>query len=100
LGIAQRSIQVKYPVNVENRKRAKALILNIKTVGDWLTVKRLEKNLTPGQVAAKMGIATCLVKSWERGNSQPDKLQLKVLATVLGFDTKDFEAITSNANLP
>jgi hypothetical protein len=65
LGIAQRSVKLKYPKNCGNQKRDKVLALNIKTAGDWLKVKRLEKNLTPGRVAAKMGIATSLVCAWE-----------------------------------
>jgi hypothetical protein len=58
LGITQRQIQVKYPANLGNQKRSKVLKLNVKTAGDWLKVKRIEKNLTLGHVAAKMGIAT------------------------------------------
>ena len=69
--------------------------LNIKTAGDWLKVKRFEKNLTLGRVAAKMGIATSLVCSWENNTQQPDNHQLKVLASALDFDAKDFEKVTS-----
>ena len=96
MGIAQRSIQVNYPANLGNQKRAKALKVSMKTAGDWLKVKRLEKNLTRSHVAAKMGIATSLVNSWESNNLQPpDSQQLKVLSAVLDFDTKDFETRTS-----
>ena len=95
MGIAQRQIQVKIPAYLGNQKRANALKINMKTAGDWLKVKRLEKNLTPGQVAAKMGIATSLVCSWEGNTQQPDNHQLKVLASVLDFDAKDFEKVTS-----
>ena len=69
--------------------------LNIKTAGDWLKVKRLEQNLTPGRVAAKMGIPSSLVCAWENNYQQPESQQLKVLATVLDFDVKDFEKVTS-----
>jgi DNA-binding transcriptional regulator YiaG len=96
LGIAQRQIHVNYPANLGNQNRAKVLKLNIKTAGDWLKVKRMEKNLTPGHVAAKMGIATSLVCSWESSSRRPDSQQLKVLSSVLGFDAKDFEAHSSN----
>ena len=41
------------------------LAFNIKTIGAWLKAKRLEKNLTHGHVAAKMGFATSLVCVWE-----------------------------------
>jgi len=65
----------------------------MKTAGDWLKVKRLEKNLTLGHVAAKMGIATSLVFAWENNTQQPDNQQLEVLASVLDFDAKNFEKI-------
>jgi ribosome-binding protein aMBF1 (putative translation factor) len=90
LGIAQRTVHAEYTANRRNQKRAKALQLNTRTAGDWLKVKRLEKNLTRGHVAAKMGIATSLVCSWESSTQLPDIGQLKVLAAVLGFDAKDF----------
>jgi len=69
--------------------------MNIKTAGDWLKVKRLERNLTLGHVSEKMGIATSLVCSWESSTRHPDSQQLKVLATVLNFDAKDFEVRAS-----
>ncbi len=68
----------------------------MKTAGDWLKLKRIEKNLTLGHVAAKMGIATSLVCSWESSIRQPDSQQLVVLSSVLGFDAKDFKTYTSN----
>ena len=75
--------------------------LNIKTTGDWIKFKRIEKNLTPGRVAAKMGIATSLICSWENCTQQPDNQQLEALSSVLGFDAKDFKTHTSNfMNLP
>src|ERR1035441_6827609 len=73
LGIAQRTIHVKYPLNRGNQRRSKVLKLNIKTVGDWLKVKRVEKNLMPCHLAGKMGIATSLVCSWESNTCQPDR---------------------------
>jgi len=37
-----------------------------------------------------MGIATDLVRSWEDGTSRPSGQQLKVLASLFGYDT-DFD---------
>jgi DNA-binding transcriptional regulator YiaG len=91
LGIAQRTVHVKHPANLANQKRANVLKLNIKSVGDWLKFKRLERNLTLGRVAAKMGIAASLVYAWENNTQQPKNHQLKVLSSVLEFDAKDFE---------
>jgi transcriptional regulator with XRE-family HTH domain len=71
------------------------LKFNIKTAGDWLKVRRIEKNLTPSHVAVKMGIATTLVYSWENCTRQPDSQQLEALSSVLGFNLKDFETLNS-----
>lgn len=91
MGIAQRQIHVNYSMISGNQKRDNMLKLNTKTVGDWLKVKRLEKNLTRSHVAAKMGIATSLVCAWENDTQQPDNQQLRMLASVLDFDTKVFK---------
>ena len=96
LGIAQRSIRVKFSQKVRKSKQDKPLPDGIKTIGDWIQVKRIEKNLTPCHVAAKMGIASSLVCSWENSSKRPDSQQLKVLSSVLGFDAKDFESHSSN----
>jgi ribosome-binding protein aMBF1 (putative translation factor) len=58
---------------------------SIKTIADWIQAKRTEKNLTPCHLAAKMGIAAALVRSWEDGTREPDDEQLRVLITVLGI---------------
>jgi DNA-binding transcriptional regulator YiaG len=91
LGIAQRQIQVKHTTNFGNQRRSNLLKINIRTAGDWLKVKRLEKNLSLGRAAAKMGIAASLVYAWENNTQQPENHQLKVLASVLDFDAKKFK---------
>jgi len=62
------------------------LITSIKTVGDWIQVKRQAKNLTPYQLAAKMGIATALIHAWEGGTCEPDELQRQILSSFLVVD--------------
>jgi DNA-binding transcriptional regulator YiaG len=84
LGIAQRTVSIEFARNQKKTPSAKPLPESVKTIGDWIQAMRVEKNLTSGHVAAKMGIATSVVRSWEDGTSQPDDRQLKVLATLLG----------------
>jgi ribosome-binding protein aMBF1 (putative translation factor) len=86
LGIAQRQISINYAQKSRKQQRSKPLPASIQTIGDLIQVKRMEKNLTPGHLAAKMGIATTLVRSWEDGTIQPDKQQLMALANHLRFD--------------
>ena len=59
---------------------------NVKTLGKWLKMKRIEKNLTPHNVAEKMGIASANICSWETGIGTPDSQYMTLLATILGFD--------------
>jgi ribosome-binding protein aMBF1 (putative translation factor) len=87
LGIAQRQIRIKFSHKLRKCQRSKPLPTSINTLGDWIQVKRMEKNLSPCHLAAKMGVATALVRSWENGTTQPNNRQLEVLANLLGFDT-------------
>jgi ribosome-binding protein aMBF1 (putative translation factor) len=101
LGIAQRTIRIKYAQKSRKDPRVKPLPVSIKAIGDWIQVKRREKNLTRCHLALKMGIATVLIQSWEDGTSQPNGQQLEVLSSVLGLNAKLFETLTSHPmNLP
>jgi|ERR1039458_4169500 ribosome-binding protein aMBF1 (putative translation factor) len=95
LGIAQRRISIKFSHKLRKQNHAKPLPESIQTIGDWIQVKRHEKNLTSAHLATKMGIATNLIRSWEAGTSQPDKQQLKVLASLFGNDA-DFDPTQKN----
>jgi ribosome-binding protein aMBF1 (putative translation factor) len=88
LGIAQRQIHTKFDQKQGHRCKHNLLPINVKTIGEWIKVKREAKNLTSGHVATKMGIAQSVVRSWEDGNSQPDHQQFKFLAKLFGFDPK------------
>ena len=60
----------------------------IKTVGNWIQAKRIERNLSPSHLAAKMGIATALVRSWENDECQPNERQQGFLAKLLEFSNR------------
>src|ERR1700735_1665364 len=60
LGIAQRTVTVEFEQKKRLLTHHKLLPLSIKTVGDWICSKRIGKNLFPGHLAAKMGIASVL----------------------------------------
>jgi len=90
LGIAQRQIRIKFSQKLRKQRNYKPLPESIKSLGDWTQVKRHEKNLTPGHLAAKMGIATSLLLSWEDGDSQPDGQQMKGLVSLFRYDA-DFD---------
>jgi ribosome-binding protein aMBF1 (putative translation factor) len=95
LGIAQRQIRIKYAQKSRNQKQPKPLPASINTLGDLIQVKRTAKNLTPGHLALKMGIATALVRSWEDGTIQPNSQQIETLASLLGFDAGVYPHLSS-----
>ena len=62
---------------------------NMQSLGDWIRFKRSERNLAPGHLAAKMGIAASLVCAWEEGESQPDENHIGILARIFGERPKE-----------
>jgi ribosome-binding protein aMBF1 (putative translation factor) len=90
LGIAQRTITAKYAPTSKNKANAKPLAESVKTIGDWIKSQRERKNLNPGHVASKMGIAHALILAWESNLSEPDSHQKASLARALGLDADAF----------
>ena len=99
MGIAQRQIHIKFDRKQARKTNANPLPTSIKTMGDWIKVKRTDKNLTSGHVATKMGIAQSLVRSWEAGESRPDSQQLKVLEIIFGTALAPILAFTKTARI-
>ena len=99
MGIAQRQIHIKFKQKHAQKHRANSLTDNIKMIGGWIKVKRTQKNLTSGHVAAKMGIPHAVVRSWEAGECRADCHQLNDLAKILGIDAQDFKAHLAGAKI-
>jgi ribosome-binding protein aMBF1 (putative translation factor) len=86
LGIAGRSITVKFTSNQKEIRCLKPSKNNANSIGGWIQLKRIKRNLTPGHLAAKMGIAAALVCAWEGDLEKPDEQQIKGLAKIFGCD--------------
>jgi ribosome-binding protein aMBF1 (putative translation factor) len=89
LGIAHRHIQAIYTGRSRKQTARNCLSEKIQSLGDWIQAKRIEQNLTHWHLAQKMGIASGLVKAWERGSRVPDANQMQCLAAALGVDVTD-----------
>jgi ribosome-binding protein aMBF1 (putative translation factor) len=87
LTFAERQIEVNFPQNASNQKPSKPLIQSVKTMTDWIRLNRQAKNLTPGQLAAKMGIAAQVIRSWEGGTCTPHTLHIAKMELVFGMNT-------------
>jgi len=86
LGIAQRTIHVKFAVKPKQSLKPNPLPVNIQSIGDLIQTRRQAKNLTPGHLAFKMGITASMISAWEDGSFRPDDAQLNLLAKILEFD--------------
>jgi transcriptional regulator with XRE-family HTH domain len=56
----------------------------VKTVGERISDWRRARNLTQGQLSAKLGVSQPTVSKWEQGRDVPGGENLQNLATVLG----------------
>jgi ribosome-binding protein aMBF1 (putative translation factor) len=82
LGIACRTVSVKFEQKKRLLTHHKHLRIKVKTIGDWICANRIGKNLSPGHLAAKMGIAATVIYAWEDGTGHPREEQIKFLAEV------------------
>jgi DNA-binding transcriptional regulator YiaG len=82
LGIARRTVFIKFEQKKRLLTHHKHLSLSIKTIGDWICSNRIKNNLAPCHLAAKMGITGALVRAWERGVSQPSEEQILGLTRI------------------
>ena len=87
LGIAQRSVMVKYDDSKERYSRRKLIPANPKTLGDHLLLKRIEANLTQPEVAQKAGVSARTVRKWEHGIACPTEDHWHALTHILGLDS-------------
>jgi DNA-binding transcriptional regulator YiaG len=86
LGIAQRSVSVKYDGSKEKYSPRKLIPVNPKTLGDRLLLKRIEADLTQPEVAQKAGVSARMVRKWEHGHACPSEHHWQALKRILRMD--------------
>lgn len=87
LGIAQRSVWVKYDDSKERNSRRKLIPVNPKTLGDHLLLKRIEADLSQPEVAQKAGVLVRTVRKWEHGIVCPTEGHWQALTGILCLDS-------------
>jgi len=86
LGIAQRSVTVKYDDSKEHYSRRKLIPVNPKTLGDHLHLKRIAADLSQSEVAQKTGVSVRIVRKWEYGQACPTEGHWQALKLILHLD--------------
>jgi len=83
LAFTQRTIRASRRHISANRRRTKPFPATVKTFGDELQVKCLEKGLSARQLAVALETSVSTVTAWERNESLPNRSQFAMLNQVL-----------------
>ncbi len=68
-------------------------MFDVKRVSNTIKTKRIEKNMTQGDLADKLFVSFQAVSNWERGNAMPDISKLEDLCTVLEISVDELLGI-------
>ena len=60
--------------------------MTVKTLGDHIQFKRVEKGFTYAELAVKTKVAKSKVLLWEKDTKLPNELQWKAMESLTGLD--------------
>jgi len=83
LGISQRTITIQYQALTPRKPSRKLIPVEVKTLGDWLQIKRIEANLSQAEVAQRMGVGDKHVRAWEHDQLVPTETEWIALSKIL-----------------
>ena len=63
--------------------------MNQQATGNFIALKRREKNLTQEQLAEKIGVSNKTISKWENGKCMPDYAVVEILCDVLGISVSE-----------
>lgn len=87
LGIAHRTKVVKIS-HFQRFSPRKLIPVNVKSLGDYLLLKRIEANLSQPELALKLAVTVRKIKAWEHDQLVPTGAEWQVLATVLALESQ------------
>jgi DNA-binding transcriptional regulator YiaG len=87
LGIAQRTVEAPLPDFKQRFSARKLVPTQVKTLGDYLLLKRIKANLSQPEVAAKAGFTMRKIKTWENDRIRPTEAEWHILAKVLDLES-------------
>jgi len=88
LGIAHRTVHVKFDHFKQRFSARKLIPVNVKSLGDYLLLKRIEADLSQPEVAIKAGVSTRTVRKWEHGHACPTEDHWQALAHIMSLDSR------------
>ena len=73
--------------------------MNLYTIGNYIQLKRKEKNLTQEQLAEILGVSNKTISKWECGKSLPDFSLVELLCKTLEITSSELFTGEDNNNL-
>jgi len=86
LAISERTIRASRRHIPAKRFPRKAFPLSLKTLGDHLHMKRLEKGFSAKELAQKVNVAKSMIGLWERDVELPKEREWQLLENLLDID--------------
>jgi DNA-binding transcriptional regulator YiaG len=86
LGIAQRTVEAVLPDFKQRFSARKLIPVEVKTLGDYLLLKRVKADLSQPEVAAQTGFTVRKIKTWEHDRIMPTEAEWHILAKVLDLE--------------
>jgi DNA-binding transcriptional regulator YiaG len=87
LGIAHRTKVVKNS-HIQRFSPRKLIPVNVKSLGDYLLLKRIEANLSQPELALKSAVTVRKIKAWEHDQLVPTEVEWRALVTVLALELR------------
>ena len=87
LGITHRIVVVNLSHFKQRYSPRKLIPVNVKTLGDYLLLKRIEADLSQLEMAVKAGATVRKVNAWEHDQSLPTEVEWKLLVKTLKLET-------------
>ncbi|WP_165044831.1 MULTISPECIES: helix-turn-helix domain-containing protein [unclassified Adlercreutzia] len=63
--------------------------MNQMSIGNYIALKRKQKNLTQGQLAEMLNVSNKTVSKWETGKCMPDYATIPILCETLGISVAE-----------
>jgi DNA-binding XRE family transcriptional regulator len=84
--ITHRTVLVNFDHFKQRFSPRKLIPVNVKTLGDYLLLKRIEADLSQPELAFRSGVTVRRIKAWEHDKVVPSRAEGKVLAAVLKLE--------------
>ena len=86
LVITHRTVLVNFDHFKQRFSPRKLIPVNVKTLGDYLLLKRIEADLSQPELAFRSGVTVRRLMAWEHDQRVPTEAEWQVLANILKLD--------------